>query len=397
MLRLFQGIETDQTPKITRYLEESTALLRAARTSPETKRWLAWALYWKGVNFSWFDRQNDEKHLVQEALDLFGQVADAHGAAECLQALGIMESDLTLARELHQEQLAVDEANGDVEGIATALLHLGWVEFDDGYYKEARLFYERCLEQYAKVKNQNSAGYVLTYLGLAAQASGELVLAQKYVKQGITILGEMSKGNYYLWSLYYLSLLEMAEGRFDQAEAINERILSLAREGNFEAKIAAVFFNRTRLARLSKDLKTAQKWAEEAVQYSSFHLIPWGFNATEFVLLQIKQSNLAEAGRQWREVLKAMQGRQKWASLIDTLALLAVRQKRYELAARLFGSRWCRGYAYFLSPIERASREADCTAVREALGEARFEALYEEGKSITFEQFIELADEVLEV
>jgi len=83
------------------------------------------------------------------------------------------------------------------------------------------------------------------------------------------------------------------------------------------------------------------------------------------------------------------------AAIFDALALLAARQKRYELAVRLFGSRWCRGYANLLSPIEKEWRAGDWTAMREELGKARFEALYEEGKSITFEQFIDLVQEVI--
>jgi len=113
------------------------------------------------------------------------------------------------------------------------------------------------------------------------------------------------------------------------------------------------------------------------------------------VLINIEQGNLVEAGRQWREVLKAMKGKHKWSSLIDTLAILAKLAGKLEQAAMLFGSRWCRGQAYFLTPFERASRETEITAVREALGEPRFEALYEGGKSLTYEQASALAEEVL--
>ena len=67
-----------------------------------------------------------------------------------------------------------------------------------------------------------------------------------------------------------------------------------------------------------------------------------------------------------------------------------------ETAARLFGSRWCRGYFHCLSPVEKEWRESDWDTMRAGLGGERFEALYAEGKSLTYEQALNLAREVLD-
>ena len=83
------------------------------------------------------------------------------------------------------------------------------------------------------------------------------------------------------------------------------------------------------------------------------------------------------------------------APAFDGVALLALKKGKMAAAARLFGGRWCRGYAHLLSPIEKAWRQADWEAMQVALGEARFERLYEEGKSMTYEQAVDLAQEIV--
>jgi hypothetical protein len=81
-----------------------------------------------------------------------------------------------------------------------------------------------------------------------------------------------------------------------------------------------------------------------------------------------------------------------WAGYpLDGLAILAVRQGKWERAAHLLGRRLCRGVAHTLSPIGRAEREADFTEIKTALGEERFEQLKAEGYALTFMQILELA------
>jgi hypothetical protein len=62
------------------------------------------------------------------------------------------------------------------------------------------------------------------------------------------------------------------------------------------------------------------------------------------------------------------------------LAFLAAHQDQAEQAARLFGSRWRRGYRHCLSPIESERHEAALAAIRESLGQERFETLYNDRK-----------------
>ena len=159
------------------------------------------------------------------------------------------------------------------------------------------------------------------------------------------------------------------------------------------------FYNRARLTRLIGDVSVVQQIAKELVNRKNVVTDENARSLVELGHLALQQGDLAQAQAYFREGLHTyLEGPVYFGAdtIFDALALLAARQKWYDLAIRLFGSRWCRGYANLLSPIEKEWREGDWTAMREALGEERFEALYEEGQSITFQQFIELVQAVLD-
>jgi hypothetical protein len=77
------------------------------------------------------------------------------------------------------------------------------------------------------------------------------------------------------------------------------------------------------------------------------------------------------------------------------VALLALKKGSMEAAARLFGSRWCRGYAHFLSPIEKEWRQPDWETMQAALREKQFGELYESARFMTFAQAVDLASEIV--
>ena len=115
--------------------------------------------------------------------------------------------------------------------------------------------------------------------------------------------------------------------------------------------------------------------------------------------LAIQQGDLASAGSQFQETVNHIIRRLPWpwhvAPAFDAVALLALKKGVMTAAARLFGSRWCRGYAHFLSPIEKAWRQADWEAMQAVLGEERFESIYEAGRGMMFTQVVDLANEIV--
>jgi hypothetical protein len=117
----------------------------------------------------------------------------------------------------------------------------------------------------------------------------------------------------------------------------------------------------------------------------------------ELGYIVLAEGELIHAGNLWRECIQLLRDNFLifWFILfplpIEALAHLAACEKKYERAARLFGSRWSRGAQNLISPVERDSRQEELAEVKTALGEERFEQLYEEGEKMTLEQTISLA------
>ena len=162
-------------------------------------------------------------------------------------------------------------------------------------------------------------------------------------------------------------------------------------------KMRASVYIRARIARLTGDTVLARQLAEELGIIDDTSINAKVLGAVELGHLELQKGDPEQARASIRDGLHIYLNaneRMITSYLFDALALLAARQKQMEHAARLFGSRWCRGHAHLLSPVERAWREADWAAMQADLGEARFAELYEQGRQMSYDQTIKLAQEV---
>jgi hypothetical protein len=78
---------------------------------------------------------------------------------------------------------------------------------------------------------------------------------------------------------------------------------------------------------------------------------------------------------------------------LEAIAFLALREGRYERAARLFGTRQALAAAHYLSPGERGARKNGLAEMQSALGAERFAQLQAEGNTMTFTLVLALAQE----
>jgi hypothetical protein len=76
------------------------------------------------------------------------------------------------------------------------------------------------------------------------------------------------------------------------------------------------------------------------------------------------------------------------AYTLETFIALAVAQGNMEYAARLLGAteEFFSQLRFLISPLERDNHERDAAAIRAALGEESFDALWAEGHAMTLEQ-----------
>ncbi|MDT5347389.1 MAG: hypothetical protein QOH91_676 [Mycobacterium sp.] len=142
------------------------------------------------------------------------------------------------------------------------------------------------------------------------------------------------------------------------------------------------------------DLVAARRWADETVA-----AVPGWFQMcalTVRAFVAIAQNEPEQAERDARAALALAvrtQGYLRMADTLECLARLAAEEGNHPYAARLFGAaegiRQRMGHARF--PLYQAGYAATVTAVREALGQNDFDAVWAEGAALTTEEAIAYA------
>ncbi len=365
--------------------------------SPEIRSGKAWTL----LNLGNYHAQDGRKDLalpiIQEALDLFRVSDDAHGIAECLQAFGGMESDPALRIKIHQEQLAVEEINGDIEGIATALCFIGWSSFLNGNYSEALETYEASLAYYEEVYNPDMIAWIWSALGVAAQNSGDLPRAEQCLTQSLVLNINLRNEGRTALCLYLQGFLTAAEGHYDHAVEINDRLTGIAQKTENKITAYNALYQRARIARLQGDHAMAQDFIEQTQKQNGIPENQKMLTHVELGHLAMQNESLQQAGNFWREAIQILDKSNDlfWTGFpMDALAYLALRENDLERAACLFGTRWSQGIFYFLSPDERLQREADLTFIQASLGGKVYKELFKKGNVMNLQQALRLAKEV---
>jgi predicted ATPase/class 3 adenylate cyclase len=368
-------------------LEESVALFQDGGN--QNTSGCAWAILFSAL-------YSDQPHIpVQKALSIFRKIGDPHGTAEALMGLALLEIDPAHKRKLLQEQLEIDQANSDTEGIAAALWYIGCVDCQEAEWEQALKTLEASLAHFRRVHNPNMLGIVSVNLALCSGYIGDLPRASQCLNEAMHVYTELGDEAGVIRCWWLRSQLNISEGLFPQAAEAIEQVSRMIQED--AASILAI---RARLARLQGDADQAQQLAQQGLNISSDSqstntdiLLELGHQALEC-------SDLPGAASYWREAVQHLirtRATLSWEEYLDGLALLAARQGKVELAARLFGTRWCRGYFQILSPSERAIRAAIKAEVHSLLGEERYTQLSQEGQSLTFMQMQAAVREFLEL
>jgi predicted ATPase/DNA-binding CsgD family transcriptional regulator len=336
----------------------------------------------------------DQRQIqVQKALRIFRKVGDAHGTAEALMGLALCEIDPAHKRKLHQEQLEIDQANGDTEGIAAALWYIGLVDCLEAEWEHAFQTQKASLAHFQQVHNLNMLGTVSLWLAICSAHYGDLVRAGQCLNDAMHIYSELGNETGLINCWWFRSELNIAEGLLPQAAKAIEQVRCINQDG--EDFLWAI---RARLARLQGEPDEAHQLAQKGFQVSQEKQTTSTDILIELAYQALECADLTGAATYLRTGVQHIIGSRGiilWESFIDGLALLAVRQGKVELAVRLFGSRWWRGFFNMLSPSERAIRTAIQTEMQSLLGEERYQQLSQEGQALTFMQLQAVAQECI--
>ena len=368
-------------------LEESIALFQSSGN--ENTSSCAWAILFSALH------SDQPQILVEKALRIFRQTGDIHGTAEALSGLALCEFDPVRKRKHHQEQLEIDQANGDTEGIAAALWYISLVDCQDGEWGQALQALEASLAHFRRVHNPNMLGMVSIWLAICSVNNGDLRRAGQYLDEAMMIYSELGNETGVTNCWWLRSQLNISEGLFPQAA---DAFKQACRINQWDAESLLAF--RLRLARLQGKSDQAQQLAQEGLKISRELKSPNPDILFELGYQALECDDLPGAASYWRKVVQQdIRNLTNFSgeNVLEGLALLAARQGKVELAARLFGTRWCRGYFHFLSPPERLVRTATQAELQNLLGKERYTQLSKEGQALTFMQMVAAVREFLEL
>jgi tetratricopeptide (TPR) repeat protein len=278
--------------------------------------------------------------------------------------------------------------------MATALQFKGWSEFILAEYTSARDAFSMSRAGYLQVGNLPMAAYMSSLMTIAYQFLGDQERATLHLEEALTEFREITLENHVPWCLLLKSMIALERGRYDQVVEVSEEIGRIAQRMSDSWPLTVPLYLRAHLARLRGDAAAARRYAQEELNIGGELAEPKMWGLVELGHLALQDGDQLQARAYFLEGLQVIYcfWYLAWLCIpLDGLAVLAVREGHLEHAARLFGTRHWRGIAHTFSPIERAEREADFAAMKNALGEERFEELRAEGYAMTFQQTLELA------
>ena len=357
---------------------------------------LAWALVWLGCCKQADGDPGQAKALAEEALSLFREAGVPHGMAESLGLLGWCEIDPIPMKQLFLEALAIEEAQGDIDGTAHALDMVATNCFIMGDYENAFAGDHASQGHFRLAGNDYMVALSGHAVAMKAHFNGNLEIANQYLDQALADSRAIANENLMISCLGWRIMIAFTQGRYDQAAQFIEEAARVAQKSGDPAIFTDAPYHWARLARHRGELAAARQLAEEASTGKGEFWGPRIKLLVELTYLALQDGDLARGSELCHEGLQVVIHRKdNWNMLwvLDGLTVLAVRERKLEQAARFFGTRMWRGFANLLSPIERAEREADLAQVRAGLGEERFAALQAEGSAMTFMQILALAQE----
>jgi len=330
---------------------ESLALFRRLRD----RRGSAEALLAAGIAAREIQDPARSRSLLTEGLEEARLCGWTRGCAIAYMNLGLnaMETDTEQAHRLLEEGLSLAQAAGDPMLTAESLQRLGNLELEKGDPDQAGILLEWALTIYRRLRYRHATALTLRGLGALSRRRGNPEQALSYLQEAVSISRE-------------------------QGDPVN-LAMSLSDCGG-------VFYEQGDYAAMRRAYEESrgifgQVGNEECVHSSCMNL-----GCALFHLGAPKEARALH-----REALAGYQRRLSEEGIVWSLERLAVTEAAegdYARAARLLGAASTRreGLRKNLNRPDREDWDRAIVAVRTALGETTYAALWAEGSGMTLEQ-----------
>jgi tetratricopeptide (TPR) repeat protein len=329
------------------------------------------------------DDQNDHRAacaLFQESLALCRALDDQSGAAAALNNLGgqaVQARDYAAARALYEECLGLSRATGDRWREAAALSNMGRLSLLEGEHATARTLVERGLEIQRQFQDRRAMARSLTMLGTITAATGDFEAAYPLFAESLSITRELGTRTGTEEALRALGIIAFERGDQESAVSFHEERLIIAREIGMGWAVAECLYYLGLLARDRGEWRRAQTLLAESLEISrgleddgGVAECLEGLGSVAARQSQVEPDEEDRGSRGRREAGDEANGSRRGARLFGAAAALRHRA------------------GISIGPRVREGNERLHAAVRELLGEAAFDAAWEEGSGMPLDEAI---------
>ncbi|HEU0297685.1 MAG TPA: tetratricopeptide repeat protein [Anaerolineales bacterium] len=344
-----------------------------------------------------------------EKICLLGDLASYPKAyAQALNHIGHFISDFDRkpeARPLLEESLTIWLKLGPEgeRGLADVLCFLGMdAEFNNsGDLDEAESFYKRSLELSQRCNNQRMHAGSLMFMGTIESVRGDFASALNFYEQSLELAQD--SGDLLVISLASgnMGSLFADRGLYEKARPLIEQEIKISEKLQFRHGLTEAWINLGDLYRREGHYVQAEQLFEKSMSASR----DLGRNASVRInlyllsMLSLHQNDYSSASVRFREYFDFAQGTEEKICLcrfFAGVAAVAGGTKQPKRCAKLFGAAQVMIESisdFQMEPFDRAEFDRHIQFARDQLGEAAFDTLSSEGRTMTTEQAVEFAKE----
>jgi tetratricopeptide (TPR) repeat protein len=351
----------------------------------------------------WMDRLEAEHDNLRVALSWSVESDEVESVLRMAGSLSLFWSVRGYSSEGRgwcEEALARDAAH-ESPMRAKVLLGFGIMAWRQSDYDGAEQSLGESLALYRGSGGGKGEAISLLYLGKAAIDRNELDLASEQLSEGESICRSLGDTANLADILNISAIVAMARGDLVAANTILEEALGLARAAGHIRCLALTTSNLSVNAMLEGDYEKAQALMEEALELNlalkdrGNHAVSL-HNLSLLALLRGDPDRAAVLCAQAIEMFLDLLDKIGVTISLDAVAAISGERGEVRRAALLWGAAGALRDAMGVSqpPDDKEVLEPFVEAARSRLGEAAFQAAWEEGRAMTQEQAVTLAVEV---
>ncbi|MBO0789776.1 MAG: tetratricopeptide repeat protein, partial [Ktedonobacteraceae bacterium] len=334
--------------------------------------------------------------LQEESVALSREVGDTQNLAGALSGLGwtlYRQKDAAATAGLLQESVAAARESGDQWAIANTLESLGRFMYYQGQVDEAHQLLEESIVIARTLGDRESLARILTTAVSIAISQHRIEQASALAQEAFRLARELGAKPLIALVLDCRANIAMFQGEYQQAASLLDARVSLAQELHDQPTIAVKRLQLATIALVQEDLARATILVQESLTFfrngkdhpnvaSALHI---------FGNIKKARAEFAQAMELYKEALLLdleVGNTRKIADHLIAMALVAFNQHRFDLAARLFGLAESSQQAgsVDIDPAQQKDYASTLPQVRDALGMQKFTAAWSQGYATTPEQ-----------